>query len=71
MGALSWAAATAAGLSALISAAPVLYEVLHLAGAGYLGYLGVSALLRVRRGQQGAPPAAVWNRRGPPSGPGC
>jgi threonine/homoserine/homoserine lactone efflux protein len=43
-GALTYVAATAAGLSALIASSQVAFAVVHYAGAAYLCWLGVSAL---------------------------
>jgi threonine/homoserine/homoserine lactone efflux protein len=51
--------ALAAGLSALLVASATAYTVVKLAGAAYLVYLGVQALLASRRPPAGAPPAAV------------
>ena len=46
-GALTYVAATAAGLSALLASSQTVFEAIHLAGAAYLCWLGV-ALLRSR-----------------------
>jgi threonine/homoserine/homoserine lactone efflux protein len=43
-GTMTWAAASALGVSALVSASPVAYDVLRYAGAAYLLWLGLSAL---------------------------
>ncbi len=43
-------AAVAAGLAALLSAAPTAFLVVRLCGAAYLAYLGVQALRSARRG---------------------
>ena len=51
--------ALAAGLSALLVASATAYTVVKLAGAAYLVYLGVQALLASTRPPAGAPPAAV------------
>jgi threonine/homoserine/homoserine lactone efflux protein len=51
--------ALAAGLSALLVASATAYTVVKLAGAAYLLYLGVQALLASRRPPVDAPPAAV------------
>jgi threonine/homoserine/homoserine lactone efflux protein len=48
-GLVVWVAATALGLSALLQASEVGYEVLKVAGACYLVYIGVRSLLSVRR----------------------
>src|SRR5256885_13408230 len=44
-----WSVATAAGLTALLTASHLAYDVLRIAGAGYLTWLGISALVRSRR----------------------
>lgn len=49
-GGLVWAVATAAGLTALLTASHLAYDALRVAGAGYLTFLGFSALVRSRRG---------------------
>jgi threonine/homoserine/homoserine lactone efflux protein len=51
--------ALAAGLSALIVASATAYTVVKLAGAAYLVYLGVQALLASRQRPSGAPAAAI------------
>jgi threonine/homoserine/homoserine lactone efflux protein len=59
-------AALAIGLSALLVASATAYTVVKLAGAAYLIYLGVQALLSARRPKQAAEPGlggAVPNRR--------
>jgi threonine/homoserine/homoserine lactone efflux protein len=48
-GLVVWVAATALGLSALLQASEVGYEVLKIAGACYLVYIGVRSLLSVRK----------------------
>jgi threonine/homoserine/homoserine lactone efflux protein len=48
-GCLCWALASALGITALLTASRVGYDVLRWAGAGYLCYLGVRALWRHRR----------------------
>ncbi|HVC99809.1 MAG TPA: LysE family translocator [Candidatus Dormibacteraeota bacterium] len=57
-----WVTAGAVGLAALLRASATLFEVLKLAGGGYLAYLGIRAWLDSRRlpGDllAGAPPAA-------------
>jgi threonine/homoserine/homoserine lactone efflux protein len=49
VGCLVWGLATAAGLTALLAASHLAYDALRIAGAGYLGWLGVSALVQARR----------------------
>jgi threonine/homoserine/homoserine lactone efflux protein len=51
--------ALAAGLSALLVASATAYTTVKLAGAAYLVYLGVQALLASRRPPAGARPASV------------
>jgi len=51
--------ALAAGLSALLVASATAYTVVKLAGAAYLVYLGVRALLASRRPPTDAPSAAI------------
>jgi threonine/homoserine/homoserine lactone efflux protein len=58
-GALTYVAATAAGLSALLASSQVAFAALHYAGAAYLCWLGIAAL---RSQAPEAPPA-----RGPRS----
>lgn len=56
-GTMTWAAASALGVSALVSASPLAYDVLRYAGAVYLLWLGISALRSV-----GQPVAQVPRR---------
>lgn len=56
VGVLAWAALSAVGVSALVAADRLAYEVLHLGGAAFLLWLGVRALLATRR-RPTAPPA--------------
>jgi threonine/homoserine/homoserine lactone efflux protein len=57
-----WVTATAVGLSAVVRASSELLFVLKLAGAAYLGYLGIRTLIESRRRPadllEGSPPAA-------------
>jgi threonine/homoserine/homoserine lactone efflux protein len=68
LGCLCWAAASALGLTALIAASRLAYDVLRWAGAGYLCWLGARALWRARgrasgdfkeRGSAGTPALAL------------
>jgi threonine/homoserine/homoserine lactone efflux protein len=54
--------AAALGLSALLRAAPVVFEALRVVGAVYLGYLAVAALRASRRGSAQAVTAAPPRR---------
>jgi threonine/homoserine/homoserine lactone efflux protein len=60
-----WGAAAAAGLSALLTASQVAYDVLRFAGAAYLLWMGGRLLFRAIRPRPGGPPAApVTGRAG-------
>jgi threonine/homoserine/homoserine lactone efflux protein len=48
LGCLCWAAASGAGITALVTASTVGYDVMRWAGAAYLGFLGVRTLVRSR-----------------------
>ncbi|QHC23988.1 LysE family translocator [Streptomyces sp. GS7] len=48
-GCLAWGAATAVGLTALLSASRLAFDTLRIGGAVYLAWLGVSALWKSRR----------------------
>jgi threonine/homoserine/homoserine lactone efflux protein len=58
-GVLVHGVALAAGLSALLVASATAYTVVKLAGAAYLVYLGVQALLASRHPPTDPPPAAI------------
>jgi threonine/homoserine/homoserine lactone efflux protein len=64
VGCLVWGAASTLGLAALLAASELAYRVLQLLGAGYLIWLGGSALWRTLRRD---PPAVPEAR---PAGPG-
>ncbi|GAA5768155.1 leucine efflux protein [Streptosporangium roseum] len=53
VGWLSWSVAAALGLSALPALSQLAYDMLRLAGAAFLIYLGVKALWSARRGEHG------------------
>jgi threonine/homoserine/homoserine lactone efflux protein len=61
-----WGAAAAAGVSALLTASDVAYDVLRFAGAAYLVWLGARLLLRAARGlgagadAEGPAPVSAW-----------
>ncbi|WP_236718321.1 LysE family translocator [Actinoplanes sp. TFC3] len=64
-GTLVWGVLTSAGITAILTASHLAYEVLRWAGAGYLLWIGVSMLWASRRTVTEAPaPAAVagWRR---------
>jgi threonine/homoserine/homoserine lactone efflux protein len=62
-GLLVWGAAAAAGISAVLTASEVAYDVLRFAGAAYLLWLGVRMLVRtVRGGEPGAEPGTTAPR---------
>ncbi|MFC4072150.1 LysE family translocator [Actinoplanes subglobosus] len=52
-GVFVWSIAAAVGVAALLAASAVAFTVVKLAGAAYLMWLGVSALLAARRGGTG------------------
>ena len=54
-----WGLATAAGLTALLTASHVAYTAVRVCGAGYLVWLGATALWRVRRKAEAGPPEPV------------
>src|SRR5690606_31638917 len=54
-GVLFWGVAAALGLSALVTASQIAYEVLRFGGAAVLIWLGVQSLLAARRGGGAAP----------------
>lgn len=60
---LGWGVLSAAGVSALVAASEVAYLVLKLAGAAFLVWLGLSALLRRRSVEVETPAAAPGNSR--------
>lgn len=64
LGCLVWGIATAAGLTALFAASHLAYDALRIAGAGYLTWLGISALLQSRR-PSGSPPGAAADQPAP------
>ncbi|MGA5582841.1 LysE family translocator [Streptomyces thermodiastaticus] len=56
-GLLIWGALTVVGLAAVLAASATAYTVVKLAGAAYLGFLGVQSLLQSRRSRSGSPAA--------------
>ncbi len=65
VGLLVWATATALGVAAVLAASATVFTVLKLAGAVYLVYLGVRALLAARR-DCGSEVRDAPSRRGSP-----
>jgi threonine/homoserine/homoserine lactone efflux protein len=63
-----WAVAAALGLSELLRVSHVGYDILRLAGAAYLIWLGVTSL-RSRRGAAGAAAGGAGEPAGWPAGP--
>lgn len=61
-GLLTWALASALGVAALLAASATAYDVLRAAGAAYLIWLGVRALIRAGADE---PPVAQQRRRSP------
>ncbi|URN01358.1 LysE family translocator [Actinomadura madurae] len=51
-----WGLATAVGLTALLTASQVAYDVVRVCGAAYLVWLGTTALWRARRKESGGAP---------------
>ncbi|MFF0225822.1 LysE family translocator [Streptomyces sp. NPDC004629] len=64
LGLLVWGVLTVAGLAAVLAASAAVYTVVKLAGAAYLVFLGVQALLQSRRDRSRAPAAPL----APPAG---
>ncbi|CAL9578035.1 Threonine efflux protein [Streptomyces sp. enrichment culture] len=54
-GLLTWGVLTVVGLAAVLAASATAYTIVKLAGALYLGFLGIQALLQSRRGRSAAP----------------
>lgn len=52
VGVLAWGIAAALGISALLQASQIAFDVLRWAGALYVIWLGVTLILRARRGEQ-------------------
>ena len=56
LGVMAWGVLSAAGVSALIAASEMAYDVLRFAGAAFLLWLGVRALVSSRRNREDAAP---------------
>jgi threonine/homoserine/homoserine lactone efflux protein len=69
MGCVVWGLATALGLTALLAASHMAFEVLRVAGAVYLAWLGGSALWRSRRPGTQDPASAQTEEGDGPSRP--
>ncbi|MFI2508718.1 LysE family translocator [Streptomyces sp. NPDC018972] len=65
-GLLVWGALTVVGLAAVLAASATAYTVVKLAGAAYLGFLGVQALLQSRSGRSVTPVAGPATPSGDP-----
>ena len=52
VGVLTWALLSAVGVSAVVAASQVAFELLKLAGAAFLVVLGVLTIVRARRGEE-------------------
>jgi threonine/homoserine/homoserine lactone efflux protein len=66
-GCLAWGLAAAVGLGSLLAASETAYNLLRIAGALYLAWLGLNLLLRPGRGKLAEPALAAggrWFRRG-------
>ncbi len=62
-GCLVWATASLAGLTALLAASTVAYDIVRIAGAAYLVWLGVTAIWKSRKPASGdveVPAAPGW-----------
>ncbi|MFB7716452.1 LysE family translocator [Nocardia sp. NPDC056100] len=64
VGVFTWSIVTAVGIAGLLAASAMAYTVVKLAGAIYLGYLGIRALLAARRGEYAPATADSGRERG-------
>ncbi|WP_431918458.1 LysE family translocator [Amycolatopsis tucumanensis] len=64
LGCLVWGTASIAGLTALLTASRIAYDVVRVVGAAYLIWLGASALWKSFRRHQPAPEISVEPARG-------
>jgi threonine/homoserine/homoserine lactone efflux protein len=64
LGVVVWALLSILGISALVAASEVAYAGLKVVGAGVLVWIGVSALLRARKGEEPAAPPEPDAARG-------
>lgn len=65
-GLLTWGVLTVVGLATVLAASAAAYTVVKLAGAAYLAFLGVQALLQSRRHRAAGPAAADAAPKGNP-----
>jgi threonine/homoserine/homoserine lactone efflux protein len=63
-GLLAWGAAAVLGLTALLTVSPAAFQALKLAGAGYLGWLGIQTLRAAPAVAPGSAPHRAAFRRG-------
>lgn len=66
LGVLAWGVATAVGLTALLLASPLAYELVQMIGAGYLFFVGARMLWRSRRRASQGVDADTVDLRVPP-----
>lgn len=62
LGCLAWAGASAVGLTALLAASRLAFDIVRVAGAAYLCWLGARSLWSLRRAGRRAGPADVESR---------
>lgn len=65
LGLLVWGVLSVAGLAAVLAASATAFTVVRVAGAAYLVFLGIQALLHSRRGRSAAPRPAETSPTGP------
>lgn len=65
LGLLVWGVLSVAGLAAVLAASATAFTVVRVAGAAYLVFLGIQALLHSRRGRSAAPQPAGPSPTGP------
>ncbi|WP_030020010.1 LysE family translocator [Streptomyces monomycini] len=64
IGLVAWAVASVAGLSAVLAASPALFTAIKIAGAAYLVFLGIRAIVSARRpiGDLDTPTRLNWRQ---------